>query len=122
MRKLLIASAVAAGTLLGVSGQASAACGSVSIAEMNWASAQLLANVDKIILSKGYGCDVSIVPGDTMPTFTSMNEKGSPDVAGEMWINAVAVPLEKAKAEAVYTQCPIQLRALGKAGGCFHTQ
>ena len=50
MRKLLIASAIAAGTMLGVSGQASAACGSVSIAEMNWASAQLLANVDKIIL------------------------------------------------------------------------
>jgi glycine betaine/proline transport system substrate-binding protein len=99
MKKLLIASAVAAGTILGVSGQASAACGTVSIAEMNWASAQLLANVDKIILSKGYGCDVNIVPGDTMPTFTSMNEKGVPDVAGEMWINAVAVPLEKAKAE-----------------------
>ena len=98
MKKLLIASAVAAGTILGVSGQASAACGTVSIAEMNWASAQLLANVDKIILSKGYGCDVNIVPGDTMPTFTSMNEKGVPDVAGEMWINAVAVPLEKATA------------------------
>ena len=93
MKKLLIASAVAAGTILGVSGQASAACGTVSIAEMNWASAQLLANVDKIILSKGYGCDVNIVPGDTMPTFTSMNEKGVPDVAGEMWINAVAIPL-----------------------------
>ena len=74
MRKLLIASAVAAGTMLGVSGQASAACGTVSIAEMNWASAQLMANVDKIILESGYGCKVEIVPGDTMPTFTSMNE------------------------------------------------
>ena len=51
MKKLLIASAVAAGTILGVSGQASAACGTVSIAEMNWASAQLLANVDKIIFT-----------------------------------------------------------------------
>ena len=64
MRKLLIASAVAAGTMLGVSGQASAACGTVSIAEMNWASAQLMANVDKIILESGYGCKVDIVPGD----------------------------------------------------------
>ena len=99
MRKLLIASAVAAGTMLGVSGQASAACGTVSIAEMNWASAQLMANVDKIILESGYGCKVEIVPGDTMPTFTSMNEKGQPDVAGELWVNAVATPLNAAKAE-----------------------
>ena len=99
MRKLLIASAVAAGTMLGVSGQASAACGTVSIAEMNWASAQLMANVDKIILESGYGCKVEIVPGDTMPTFTSMNEKGAPDVAGELWVNAVATPLNAAKAE-----------------------
>jgi glycine betaine/proline transport system substrate-binding protein len=99
MRKLLIASAVAVGTMLGFSGQASAACGTVSIAEMNWASAQLMANVDKIILESGYGCKVDIVPGDTMPTFTSMNEKGQPDVAGELWVNAVATPLDAAKAE-----------------------
>ena len=99
MRKLLIASAVAVGTMLGVSGQASAACGTVSIAEINWASAQLMANVDKIILESGYGCKVDIVPGDTMPTFTSMNEKGQPDVAGELWVNAVATPLNAAKAE-----------------------
>ena len=29
------------------------ACGKVTIAEMNWASAELMANVDKIILEKG---------------------------------------------------------------------
>ena len=105
MRKLLIASAVAAGTMLGVSGQASAACGTVSVAEMNWASAQAMANVDKIILESGYGCKVEIVPGDTMPTFTSMNEKGQPDVAGELWINAVANPLAKAKSEGRLHTC-----------------
>ena len=57
-------------------------CGIVTMAEMNWASAQLMANVDKIILEEGYGCNVEIVSGDTIPTFTSMNEKGQPDVAG----------------------------------------
>ncbi|MDA1135088.1 MAG: ABC transporter substrate-binding protein [Proteobacteria bacterium] len=76
-----------------------AACGKVSIAEMNWASAGLMANVDKIILEKGYGCEVELVAGDTMPTFTSMNEKGVPDVAPELWANAVVQPLKKAKAE-----------------------
>ena len=76
-----------------------AACGKVTIAEMNWASAELMANVDKIILEKGYGCEVELVSGATMPTFTSMNEKGSPDVAPELWANAVAVPLKKAVGE-----------------------
>ncbi|MEL0062287.1 MAG: glycine betaine ABC transporter substrate-binding protein, partial [Candidatus Puniceispirillum sp.] len=99
MKKILFATALAAGTILGMAGQAVAACGNVSIAEMNWASAQLMANVDKIVLEEGYGCKVEIVPGDTMPTFTSMNEKGAPDVAGELWINAVANPLAAAKAE-----------------------
>jgi glycine betaine/proline transport system substrate-binding protein len=78
---------------------ANAKCGKVTIAEMNWASAQLMANVDKIILSKGFGCDVEIVPGDTMPSFTSMNEKGRPDVAPELWANAVHIPLKKAEKE-----------------------
>ncbi|MFD1797393.1 ABC transporter substrate-binding protein [Paracoccus aurantiacus] len=71
-------------------------CGSVSIAEMNWASAGLAAWVDKIILEEGYGCDVELVTGDTVPTFTSMNEKAQPDVAPELWVNAVKVPLDAA--------------------------
>merc|ERR1712224_203439 len=75
------------------------ACGKVTIAEMNWASAELMANVDKIILENGYGCEVELVGGATMPTFTSMNEKGAPDVAPELWANAVAVPLKKAMGE-----------------------
>ena len=76
-----------------------AACGKVSIAEMNWASASLMANVDKLILEKGYGCEVELVPGATMPTFTSMQEKGEPDIAPELWANAAKVELEAAVAE-----------------------
>ena len=49
-----------------------------------------------IILESGYGCTVTLVTGDTMPTFTSMNEKGEPDVAPEMWVNAVRTPLDAA--------------------------
>jgi glycine betaine/proline transport system substrate-binding protein len=33
-------------------------CGKVTIAEMNWASAEFMANVDKIILEEGYVCSV----------------------------------------------------------------
>ena len=62
-------------------GVANAACGKITIANMNWASANFMAEVDKVILEKGYGCEVELVPGSTMPTFTSMQEKGEPDVA-----------------------------------------
>ena len=74
-------------------------CGDITIAEMNWASAGLAAWVDKIILEEGYDCDVALVTGDTVPTFTSMNEKGEPDIAPELWVNAVKVPLDAAVAE-----------------------
>lgn len=80
-------------------GSAQADCGTVTIAEMNWASAGVAANVDKIILEEGYGCSVELVTGDTLPTFTAMNEKGQPDVAPELWINAVRTPLDQAVAE-----------------------
>jgi glycine betaine/proline transport system substrate-binding protein len=75
------------------------ACGKVSVANMNWQSAEVLAHIDKLILSSGYGCDVELVPGDTMPTLTAMMEKGKPDVAPEAWINAVRQPLDLAVKE-----------------------
>ena len=80
-----------AATLAIIAGSAASAseCGELTMAEMNWASAELMANVDKIILEEGYGCDVELIPGATTTTFASMNEKGEPDVAGELWINAV---------------------------------
>ena len=74
-------------------------CGSVTIANMNWSSAQAIAEIDKIILTHGYECDVELVPGDTVPTFTSMNEKGEPDVAPELWSNSLRAPLDAAKEE-----------------------
>lgn len=80
-------------------GAAAQECGDVTIAEMNWASAELMANVDKIILEEGYGCDVELIPGATQTTFASMNEKGQPDVAPELWINAVQALLNPAKEE-----------------------
>jgi glycine betaine/proline transport system substrate-binding protein len=70
-------------------------CGEVSIADMNWSSASLLAYVDAFILENGYGCDVDIVPGDTMPTGTSMIEKGEPDLAPEMWVSNIREALDK---------------------------
>ena len=77
--------AVAAAFLLSTT--SNAACGKITIADMNWASASLMAHVDKAILT-AMGCEVELVAGATMPTFTSMNETGDPDVAPEVWANA----------------------------------
>ncbi len=100
MTKLALA---ALGTTLTLAGAAKAEshgeCGAISIAEWNWASGELMANVDKIILEEGYGCEVTLVPGATTTTFASMNEKAQPDVAGELWINAVRDQLDNAIAE-----------------------
>ncbi|RKD67830.1 glycine betaine/proline transport system substrate-binding protein [Rhizobium sp. WW_1] len=99
MRRFFIFILTAAGMLMTAWSSHAADCGDVSIAEMNWGSAGVAAHVDKIILENGYGCHVTLVTGDTMPTFTSMNEKAEPDVAPEMWINAVRTPLDAAVKE-----------------------
>ncbi|WP_070963917.1 ABC transporter substrate-binding protein [Vibrio sonorensis] len=70
-------------------------CGKVTIADMNWNSASLIANIDKFILEHGYGCEAELIPGDTMPTGTSMIEKGQPDVAPELWSNSLKDALDK---------------------------
>ncbi|USD66168.1 ABC transporter substrate-binding protein [Vibrio sp. SCSIO 43136] len=82
-----------AATLMSASANASE-CGEVTIAEMNWNSASLIANVDKFILEHGFGCDAELVPGDTMPTGTSMIEKGQPDLAPELWSNSLKEALD----------------------------
>ena len=74
-------------------------CGTVTIADMNWNSASLMANVDSFILKHGYGCDTQLVPGDTQPTSASMVEKGEPDIAPEMWSNSIKTLLDQAVIE-----------------------
>ena len=86
MKKLLLLATVATG-ILSLAGAASAECGNVTIASMNWQSAEVLASLDKIILNEGYGCNADIIVGDTVPTITSMVEKGEPDLAPEGWID-----------------------------------
>lgn len=78
---------------------AESGCGNVTIADMNWSSASLMANVDRFILEHGYGCEAELVPGDTMPTGTAMIEKGEPDIAPEMWSNSMKTALDKGVAE-----------------------
>ena len=68
---------------------ASANCGSVTIGEMNWNSARLIANVQKVILESGYGCKVELLKTTTVPGMTAHVETGKPDVISEAWVNSV---------------------------------
>ena len=74
----------------------------IKIADMNWGSATLMANVDKLILERGYDCKVDLVVGDTVPTFTAMMNKGTPDLAPELWASTVTTLLEKAEQEGLF--------------------
>lgn len=85
--------------ILAVSTAQAADCGKVTIADMNWSSASLIANIDRFILEHGYGCDAELIPGDTMPTITSMTEKGEPDIAPELWSNSARDVIDKGVAD-----------------------
>jgi glycine betaine/proline transport system substrate-binding protein len=71
MKKLLASTCLAFGLLAGASVAGAAECGDVTIASMNWQSAEVLASLDKFILTGGYGCNAEIIQGDTVPTITS---------------------------------------------------
>ena len=76
---------------------ANAACGKVSITEMNWASASVVTNVAKFLMEQGYTKSPPFRP-DTVPAATSLAEKGEPDIATEMWVNSAPV-YQKLEAE-----------------------
>ncbi|MDX0430370.1 ABC transporter substrate-binding protein [Sinorhizobium medicae] len=99
MKKLLAPLLLAAGICLMAGSSGADECGNVTIAEMDWASAGVAARVDRLILENGYGCSVKLVPGDTMPTFSSMNDKAEPDLVPELWINSVRTPFDAAVKE-----------------------
>ncbi|MGB3900806.1 MAG: ABC transporter substrate-binding protein [Mesorhizobium sp.] len=97
--KYLLATTALAAALVGFASAASAECGDVTISNMNWQSAEVLANIDKIILNAGYGCNADLVVGDTVPTLTSMTEKGQPDVAPEGWVDLLPDVVQKGIAD-----------------------
>lgn len=78
MQKFLISTAA---VLLGTA--ANAECGDISMAVFSWQAAEAHAYVDQFILTHGYGCNVTMVAGDTVPTVASMVEKGQPDLVSE---------------------------------------
>jgi len=91
MKKTTLSLAVAAA--VSISGSAFAAghsaCGEVSVGAMGWASGETIAALQAFVLEQGYGCEVTIVPTDTVPVVTSLAETGQPDIVPELWSNSV---------------------------------
>ena len=99
MRHLFASACFFAGLLSAIGSASAAECGQMTIASMNWQSAEVLASLDKFILTNGFGCDVSIIQGDTVPTITSMAEKAQPDVAPEGWVDLIPAVMSSGLAE-----------------------
>ena len=72
-----------------------AACGNVSITEMNWASSQIITEVSKFLLEQGYGCKVKKVPSATTTSVASLAETGKPDIVTELWLNSAGDAYKK---------------------------
>ncbi|MEX0861020.1 MAG: glycine betaine ABC transporter substrate-binding protein [Cucumibacter sp.] len=66
-------------------------CGTreITIADMRWPSASILAHIHQIILAGELGCETRIVDGDTASTGSSMATTQQPAIAPEMWISRI---------------------------------
>lgn len=71
----------------------------IDIAEMSWPSAAALAHIHAKILDAGFGCNVEIVAGDTVPTSSSMLTKGRPAFAPELWTGSIVEIWAKGEAD-----------------------
>ncbi|TGP18652.1 ABC transporter substrate-binding protein [Mesorhizobium sp. M2D.F.Ca.ET.223.01.1.1] len=85
MKSLLAAVGMIGASFLAGASPASAACGTVTITEMNWASAAVVTAVSSFLMEQGYGCTVKKVPTSTVPALTSLAETGQPDILTEVW-------------------------------------
>ncbi len=90
--------------LLSSATTAHAACGKVSITEMNWASSQIITEVSKFILEQGYGCSVEKVPSATTTSVASLAENGEPDIVTELWLNSTGEVYSKLEDEGKVTR------------------
>lgn len=103
--KITGAAALATLGLGGISAAQAADCGTagtVTIAEMTWLSAASLAHIAQHVLQAGYACDAQLVPGDTVPTATSMLARGEPNIAPELWVSTVQSIWDEAQTKGAF--------------------
>jgi glycine betaine/proline transport system substrate-binding protein len=91
----MILGATALAVPMAAHAQSDGECGEVSIAQMNWAAANVTTEIANFLLEQGYGCDVTLVPSDTIPAVTSVSENGEPDVVTNLWLNSAGEAYRK---------------------------
>lgn len=64
--------------------------GQITIAEMGWPSAAILANIHATLLRAEFDCTVALVPGEPEATLASMATTQQPAVAPELWVSRQA--------------------------------
>ena len=79
------------GVLGALSSPAQAECGDLSLGAMGWDSGESISAVAEFLLTQGYGCNVTVVPTDTIPAVTSMAENGEPHIVPEVWQNSAPI-------------------------------
>ncbi len=62
----------------------------ITIAEMGWPSASILANIHALLLRTEFDCSVRVVPGEPEATLSSMATTQQPAVAPELWVSRQA--------------------------------
>lgn len=67
-------------------------CGTrpITIARMQWPSAEILAEIHARLLQSQFDCSVRVVPGDLAATASSMSSNGRPTIAPELWLTRVS--------------------------------
>lgn len=85
--------------ILGYGCRTESSCGSITIAQFSWASAEIAVHTQDLILRKGYGCEPELVQGNPLSTITSMAERGEPDIAPDVYLNNVSELVDQSVAE-----------------------
>lgn len=97
--------ATSAGVLAVPKVSAAANCGTtdtITVAQMSWFSASVMAYVTQTLLETGYGCEVQLQLEDTVSTASTMLVRGEPDIAPEFWVSLAADVWAKIEKPAKY--------------------
>lgn len=74
-------------------------CGRITIAQFSWASSEITAHTQGMILRKGYGCEPELVQGNPVSMIASMAEHHEPDIAPDVYLNSLSAVVEQSVAE-----------------------
>lgn len=66
----------------------------VTFGGMSWESNLVVAEIERFIMEKGYGCETEILPTETLPALAAL-ERGNLDINSEIWLNSMTDAWEK---------------------------